>query len=251
MREHPLFPAKSENEEPPEVFWINVTRREGTENVLAPRAFKAEELIDEEQLVERFGGGTYELIAKNEARSRITARRAYKIAGPPKPLFDAPPAAEPVAAVMPTAAANANGGWREWLPLFMPLVLKYLDGQQSMQAQMVASSNQLMTAVMTQSQAGAREHVQSMSAMHNANMQQLAQILAAKGSGGGGDGKGFLEGVGWMQDFLSGQLERAQQSGDDGETKTLEQLLETFKLYMEMKKGEAQQAVPNGGAAAE
>lgn len=85
---HELFPAASEDQDPPAVETINVTRHAGPGRKVewAPRAFGADELQSLEQLYEWFGGGDYELIAR--AGGRISARRQYTLGGKSRRLGD-------------------------------------------------------------------------------------------------------------------------------------------------------------------
>ena len=83
--EHPLFPPTDEDDDPPEVEYIHVSRFENGRTPWCAHKFAPEELTELEEIADMFGGGMYELIAKNGPR--ISAKRRYEIAGRQKPLI--------------------------------------------------------------------------------------------------------------------------------------------------------------------
>src|SRR6516164_5760358 len=85
---HPLFPVEGESA-PFEVSYIQIARKEGASMVFIPETWRAEELYDTKQILERFGGGTYELYARSFSPTdpakpyRITKRRLITLPGKP------------------------------------------------------------------------------------------------------------------------------------------------------------------------
>lgn len=127
--DHPLFPV-DDGEEQPEVTFVTVTRKEGAKMVWGP-TFKAEDLTSVEQIIERFGGGDYELWARAPGKrdpttpGNCTKRRWLPLPGKSRPFSDDPTqqelrqagdvpnaiSAPSSSATMPAAApATASGG---------------------------------------------------------------------------------------------------------------------------------------------
>ncbi len=110
---HPLFPLDPEkHQNQGEIAWIYV-RRGG---VTAPKIFSAEELTDEEQLYEQFGGGSYELKAKDRDKRQWTASALLTLAGAPKPL--APPS---VPEREPAISSMDGSPLPAWLTQILPV----------------------------------------------------------------------------------------------------------------------------------
>lgn len=88
---HPLFPLDPEKGHTQgEIAWIYVSR----DGQMCPEKFAADTLCEFGDIAERFGGGTYLLRARDKANARWTASHQFTLAGPKKPLFAAPSAAE-------------------------------------------------------------------------------------------------------------------------------------------------------------
>lgn len=218
---HPLFHAKDEDSDPPEVLTIQVYRREGNAMVLIPRRFLAEEFTDETQLADWYGGGFYEIVARNA--SRITARKALQLPGPPKPLFDAEsmpqtPAPSPqTGAVASPMAMSGTPPW--WIPLvgaLAPVVMTWMSNRQQSEQRAQEAHQALMTTMMSNSQ--------------NANMQMITLLTNLKGNAP--NGAEFKEGMSFMENILSAQIEKMQKSGDESDDmkETMSQLMQAMQL---------------------
>jgi len=85
---HPLFPIdpQKDDEHEKEIARIRVSRWYRGTQKWCPRLYGADELRSHEQLVELFGGGTYELIALDEGGETIIARRRFNLPGKPLPF---------------------------------------------------------------------------------------------------------------------------------------------------------------------
>lgn len=222
---HPLFPVEHDDDEPAEVGWIHVTRFEGGGQKWAPRLFAAAELADLETLAEAFGGGSYELVARTHDRRTITARRRYQLPGRPLPLDggtseERMPHAPPVAA--PSSTSDA-----------------LLIAMMQMMAQQQQAQTQLMVAMLTKSDQSSKEHVQSMTALHDRFAQSQAMLfgkmLEAQGSGGsaGGGLDGFMKGIEFAQEMVQGQAEAQAEKDESGSD--LKELLEGVKMFASMQ----------------
>lgn len=224
---HPLFPVERDEDDPIEVGWIHVTRFEGGGQKWAPRLFAAAELADLETLAEAFGGGSYELVARAQDRRAITGRRRYQLPGRPLPLdggssdADAPRVAP---AVAPSGTSDA-----------------ILIAMMQMMAQQQQAQTQLMVAMLTKSEQGSKEHVQSMTALHDRFAQSQAMLfgkmLESQGSGGGGGATdGFMKGIEFAQEMFAGQAEANAEKADDGND--LKDLMEGVKMFAGMEHAE-------------
>lgn len=230
---HPLFPAKSEDDEPPEVLTIQIYRREGSQNVLIPRRFLASELEDEQYISDMYGGGVYELVARNA--SRITMRRGIQLPGPSKPLFDtsAVPQAPAAAPVDPTAALiGAMGAPPWWVPLISalaPVGIAMINNRAESERRAQEAHQALMATMMTNAQ--------------NANTQIVSLLTNMRSQTP--NGAEFKEGMNFMQEMLAGQLEQAraqQQAGTESDdiSKTIEQITQAMNM-ISMFQGQSKQ----------
>lgn len=213
---HPLFPARNDNEEPPEVLRISIHRQENGRLTFAG-TFSADEIQDEQFIVDRWGGGTYELTARN--RTAITDKRGINLAGPSKPLYQGPPPDQnaPPAAPNPppaTQAATQAPGAPSWLPVaaaFMPLLLQWIQGQQEAARSDRAAQQAMIAAMMQASQA---------------SNQQMVTLLTTMNRPQGGNGEDFRKGMDFMSELLAAQLERANEQKKEGDES--EMLMQTI-----------------------
>lgn len=227
---HPLFPLEADDDEPIDVGWIHVTRHEAGGQRWAPRLFAAHELTDLGELAELYGGGAFELIARDGAKRTITGRRRYALPGRPKPL--APEDDTGGVPPQPAAPAPATGANEAIL-----LAVLQMMQQQS------AQQTQLVIALLTKADQGAKEHMQSMTALHDRFAQSQAQLMvtlleAAKSGGGEGGGiETFLKGLEFAQELRAGIAEG--QAEDDGGS-DIQDLLEGMKAFAAMDAGKQQ-----------
>lgn len=164
---HPLFPARDDVSEPPEVLAIHVTRAgEGW----ATRTFAPEELTSLESLYELFGGGHYTLISRDERK--ITSRQTYTIPGPSRPLNDGagiPGGSLPATLPAPLpAAAPAVGGSGD----FMLAVLQMMQHSSD-------NTNKIFSMMMQQGQESQRRHIESMQALHDRSVASQGELTRA------------------------------------------------------------------------
>lgn len=164
---HPLFPARDDASDPPEVHSINVMR--GGEGY-ARRSFTPEELQSLDQLFELYGGGHYTLVAHDDRK--ITSRMQYPLPGPSKPLNEgaavgAPPPA-PEAAPSPHPGMMPGFGMPE---MFMAMM------QMNQKAQ--EQTTQLLTVMMQRDADSARRHIESMQALHDRHAGDQSALVRA------------------------------------------------------------------------
>lgn len=247
MSEHDLFPPTDEDTELPEINFIYVKRFEKNGPVWCPDRFAPSELTSLMDLSDRFGGGSYELIAYG--KKGIAAKRTYTIAGPSKPLVEGSdvPSSGPSAA--PSSPKNGGGGlnWQVILTLAStlgPSLLQMLT--QSRQEQM-----QFMMAMMKGSKEDSDRLVQLMQAQSTANVQTMTTFFAKMSEmqhhagGGGNEPKGVMDIL--LQGMEMGADIAKRGGGGDGET--LGQIGQTIaalsQMELEKKKVDAQLAQQN------
>ncbi|MBK8997447.1 MAG: hypothetical protein IPM35_17095 [Myxococcales bacterium] len=222
---HPLFPVEHDDDEPAEVGWIHVTRFEGGGQKWSPRLFAASELADLETLAEAFGGGSFELVARGHDRRTITGRRRYQLPGRPLPLDGGASEERMPAATQAPAPSSTSDA--------------ILIAMMQMMAQQQQAQTQLMVAMLTKSDQSSKEHVQSMTALHDRFAQSQAMLFgkmleAQQGGGAGGGGMdGFMKGIEFAQEMVQGQAEAQADKDDSGSD--LKELLEGVKMFASMQ----------------
>lgn len=241
MRDHELFPSQDESPAPV-VEKILVTRLDGGSMKYAPHSFAPEELPDLEALFSLFGGGRYELIARDA--KKITARRAYELAGPSLPFVEsAPPAQAAPAPVHAPQGASLGDKLLAVLPTLVPAVIGLIQsGQQQQQAF-------LMTLMNTQASAS-KEHVALMQQAHAASQAQMATLMqalvqTAKTAGGGNPAE-------WMR--LGKEMAESgggdDDEGDDDDPNDIisevERMTETIDAATNVFKQARDAVAPNG-----
>ena len=206
--EHPLFPLEK-GERVPDISFIQVTRRQDGGMVWGPVVVSSD-LTSTDQIVERWGGGFYELVGRQMSKNypgqpgNFSKRRTYTLPGQEKPFSDRPtlrermasglapevgsaPAGNPQAAGLP--AASSGGGLGDSTVLLALL---------NMQQQSAARSEQMMVTFMTmfmkmieQGKADAQNQQNSMitmmttlsSGQQNSMMQLLPLLIQNRGGG--------------------------------------------------------------------
>lgn len=186
MAIHPLFPDKD-----CEISWILLTRHEAQGQVFHPNRWDPEELQDLNPIQELFGGGVYELIARDERG--IVARQKYKLAGASKPLVPEPERA----AAPPAAPVIVSGGspGDAILQAVLALIPAMLQSQAAQQAGMVAmfqaqatQQQQFLTAMMTASKQDSNALIQAMAELAKSQTATMAEAMRSQGgSAKGGD----------------------------------------------------------------
>lgn len=244
--EHPLFPPINEDDDPPEVEFVHVSRFENGKQPWCAHKFAAEELTDLEEVALLFGGGQYELIARSGAR--ITARRRYDIAGRPRPLvFGAVEGAElerAPAAVQSVAVPQAADAGVLGLVVTM-MQSSAESNRMMMQMMMKASSDNLtaitamMTAMASRDADGSKTLVQAIQANSERAIQGQAQVfqamLEATGKRGG-NGKEVLE---VYKEGLADAAGTNDEGEDDGLGSTIANVVEGLKFASQISNVEA------------
>lgn len=191
---HPLFPPLDDAKDPPVFERIGVSRLESRGPVWVPRSFAPEEIQDLDDLYARFGGGTYELVARAAATQRIVARRVYTIPGKSKPL-DGEPAAEAAAPTpVPQFVAPSDRNEDRFLALITLMMQQQAQSQQMMM--------QLITTVLASTKQESKDFVQAMASLNGQDKATMGAVLQAvmanAGKGGGGGSGNPVEDAGHM-----------------------------------------------------
>jgi hypothetical protein len=208
---HPLFPLDDEADEgavPVAVNLIHIRRLEAGEWKTVPAAFPADALQSWEQVWSTFGGGKYELVAR-DATGRITARVSETLPGPSLPLTPPrpeDPSSTPSPVVMP-ATPTTNGSESAMLGILLQMMSQQQQQQQQMflaflersdraaaaqstlQASMFGQSSQMMANIFqtmaAQKEASRPEEV-FIRGIETANALRSGADGAQGGGGGGG-----------------------------------------------------------------
>ncbi len=186
LPEHPLFPLE-EGQKPFQVSYIGLARRENGAMKYIPGTFRAEELFSEKDIIERFGGGDYELYARAESKHHvgqpgyITKRRLLSLPGNPKPLDpnNASPAEKQAAGLgpKPENGGGALGGDSS----ILIAILQMSQSQAAQAAQQSQNFMALMMQMMNESRKDASvtsaNMMQMFSQMSSSNQQTMMQLL--------------------------------------------------------------------------
>lgn len=175
---HPLFPADENTDDPaPDVEWIQVTRFEKGRQVWCPRKIDAAELTELEQLHAVYGGGHYELIARNAGDEKLKKlpKRQFRLPGKslPFPGDEPEPEEKPAAAPAPGPfGAGADGGA---MAVFGSIIVALINNG----AQQAAAMMQLCTVMMTNSKTESRAQLEMVTRSFESN-QKTSMEFAAK-----------------------------------------------------------------------
>lgn len=235
---HPLFMPEGDEEdpdtEPPDIQEILVQRKENGKYVTAPRTFLPGELSSLAYLYGEFGGGEYQLIARN-SRKQIVRRVLHIMPGAMKPMFDDGPLPTskvlPVTPVSPMNAMMGEGG-------VMGLVMMMM--QQMMQAQTQAASNQsqmMMAFIQSMASGNQAQIAAAQEAMNRqserdsrdkeSQMAMLVKLTEARGNSSNSE-ETFFKGVEFMRQFSTQQIEMAKATAKgEGGGLDLESILES------------------------
>jgi hypothetical protein len=211
MKDHELFPEK-EDKPAPNVEHIWVGRVENGAVKWSPLGYvPVEELPNAAALYARYGGGRYELKARDA--KKITGLATIVLDGPSKPLDGSTPERFPVPQLPPTAPSGGGTNWMALAAALSPLILGYLQ----MQSEAARAQSQLMVALMTAKGADSQAHTQAMAQMYAAQTQQMASLFQAIGAKSGGDGgeTALIKGVELAMGLAEGMRDRgAAPAGD-------------------------------------
>jgi hypothetical protein len=226
---HPLFPVAAADDEPAEVGWIHVTRWDAGVQRWAPRLYSAAELVELAQVAEWYGGGAYELIARDRRKTRITDRRKYHLPGTPRPL-SADDAPAPLAAA-PMQAPAAPDPSTAVLATMMQLMTQIMAQQSQSQAQMMTA---VVGALQSPRHDGTAELVRH-ALTQQADIFKLA--LAEKSDGT----EAVVRGLELGSQFAAGAREAAEAAAGSGDD--LATIVEGVKAF-----GSMAASSPNGKA---
>jgi len=181
MKNHPLFPEAAEAD----IECFHVTRHAqgggGVEWSATPH--KPEDVTELSQILELYGGGHYELVARGmlagkageKGRKGINARQTYRLAGDPKPLnptavAPAPVPHAPAAPVAPTAQTDLGA------------ILAYMGQQQSAQMSLMGT---IITAALSNrggEDKGTAAAIQALGDVVKATLERRPEVVAASSS---------------------------------------------------------------------
>lgn len=224
---HPLFAVEGDEEEPdaeaPDIQEIWVQRKENGKYVTAPRSFQPSELMSLAQIFGEFGGGEYQLVAR-DSKKRIVRRVLHSLPGASKPMYDegpAPPSKAPPQAIDPMTAmmGGAQGG-------VMGLVMMMMQQMMQAQSQAAANQSQMMMAFIqsmasgNQAQIAAAQEAMNRQAERDARdkesqMAMLVKLTEARGNSTGSE-ETFFKGVEFMRQFSTQQIEMAKATAAAG-----------------------------------
>lgn len=218
MQPHPLFQPQDEDDEMPEVEFIHVTRFEGSAYLWCPYRFGPEEIADLSDVFERFGGGKYELIARNGGK--LSAKRRYELPGKPRPLTgiseqtDAPTQSPPVAP--PANFGDSQAG------VIMQMMTLQSENNRLMMQMMMQSSQQTMTAMTSMTTAmlsrdgdASKTLIQALQANNERAIQGQSQVFQTMLET---IGKGASGGKSELAAFKEGLEIGSTAEGDDGDS---------------------------------
>lgn len=227
---HPLFPQDADDDDDtPEVGWIHVTRFEGHKGqVFAPTLYAADQLTGEDQILACYGGGAYELIARNVDKSRISARRRLTLPGTPLPL--APESSPPpsfAASPSPSAAPPGEG----LLGLILTMMMKSMEMQMSQSQQQTQLFITMMSGQMQAAKSDTNSFVQMMANLAQSDKATMASFFTEMQKT---KTSGQSNGVSALKEGMELGLDLAKMSGGDGAQGSgdLMALVEGFKAYM-------------------
>lgn len=215
---HPLFPLDdSEAEVPAVVATIHVRRFEGGDWQTVPAAFAPDQLTSWQQVWQEWGGGKYELVAR-DSHGRITARVTSVLPGEQLPLVpkrEAPPGPH-APAPLPAASGGLSGNGD-----VMALLIQVLVGQQQ-------QSQQMMLAFLERTDRAAQAQSQSMAQMYSTTSQLMGGMFSkmAEGKEAGRPEEVFMRGIETANALRAGA--GAPQDGGGGND--LASIAETIKV---------------------
>jgi hypothetical protein len=243
---HPLFPERDGDLAPPEICTIHVSRYERGRMRFAPMKFGPGDLNDLTDIYEIFGGGVYELIAK-DSRNRISRKERVEIAGPSRPLVptdDESQTGIPAPAMPETSGARVTDYTRAGMsePM-LALMVQMMQQMHESNVNQQQANTQILVALLNRGQDSSKDYVQAMGSLQGQFMQALAN---AQGGGGGGV-DAFLKGVEMAADIRAGAAEAA--GGDDS---TIRDIIQGVQMALQMQQTTPTAAVaPTGQSPAE
>jgi hypothetical protein len=224
--EHPLFPL-DEGEKAYEVSWILITRIEEGVQKYGPNVL-ANELMTEQDIISRFGGGHYSLISRALSKTydgqpgRFTKHRKLHLPGIPKPLSPDPTPQEQKMAnptMKPDTPVSPMGD-----PMGMFGIMMQMQ-QASLERERVASEKaqqhnqqfmQMFMTVMQGSKADSQNMMQMMMTMSSQQQQGMLQFITAMMSNRGGGPEEVAKYAELLKVLGVGQQKEAPKEMGDG-----------------------------------
>lgn len=214
MKGHPLFPCDEEDDDR-DISWIRITRNDAGVWMWVPRRYPADQLMSLEDISGMFGGGFYELIAKDVHDRYITHRIRYNIPGVSLPLIAGSEGAAPLASA--SANPTVTGPTYVTSPPAPPqpsidtnvigLMMQMQQQSMQMMMQMSQQQTQMMTAFVAASKQDAHSLIESMSKHSEAMANSQGQFYSAMIAGVQGRQSAPLD---QAKDFLSLGLKLGQ-----------------------------------------
>lgn len=232
MKGHELFPGTDENPNP-DVHTIMVTRSEGGAMMQAPFGYVDQaELPNTAAVFAKYGGGVYELIARDA--KKICSRVRINIAGDPKPLDGrTAPAFAPLAhPVQAPSNGNTAGTVIAALSALVPVFLGWMQ----MQGEQAKAQMTMMMGMLNAKSADANQQTSAMAQMYSAQTQQMAALFTAMASkaGGGDSSEGVVKGMEMMQELMT-SMGGGGEGGEGGEVNPVLMLEKIMGMFKEAK----------------
>jgi hypothetical protein len=201
--EHPLFPLEKEGDHQPDISFIQVTRRQDGAMVWGP-VIPAAELTSLDQIIERWGGGYYELQGRKRSKhfpgqpGNFARKRTVTLPGREKPFSDSPTLKERVAAGLEGGSSSSTATALPVVPTGLGMGDTVLVAILNMQQQAAQQSSQMMLNFMTmfmkmiedgkasaqQQQAATMQMISTMSTSQQQSMMTLLPLLIQNRGGG-------------------------------------------------------------------
>lgn len=252
VQEHPLFPTMSDDEEPPIVAFITITRFDKGRQVWGP-TMPASELQTIQDITNLYGGGDYCLMARRLSKKgdnspgHTTKQKRIFLEGRPKPMngssggdeSDSPSAASSVVSSAPAVAMPQDG----MVGLLMTMMAQQQQQAQQATAQAQQQSQNFMQMMIAMMGAGKTESsdmtkmMLQMSSQQSANMMQMMTVLMANRGGGPEEIAKYAQ----IIEALKGKGEGGEGGGDGGGgiAKMLEDAADVMSSLAALKAGGA------------
>jgi hypothetical protein len=268
--EHPLFPL-DDGQKPFDVSFIQLSRKEGGAMVFVPQHFRSEELTSTDQILERFGGGTYELYARSQSKSfpgqmgNISKRRLVTLPGRPKPLdpSNATNAEEIAAGIRPNpfdvpkpqGLFGSGAGSDGVLVAILQMNQQAAQAAQQQSQQFMALMMQMMSEGKKEAAESSRMMMQMFTQMTTSQQQSMMQMLPLLVGNRGGGPEEFAKYAELMKSLGFGRPEPAKEGEQTPENESVGAILENVAdivagapAALSALKGVMPTADPNGAA---
>jgi hypothetical protein len=268
--EHPLFPLE-EGDKSFETSYIQITRIEEGAQKFGP-VVAATDLLTEQQITERWGGGQYVIIARAASKldgipGRFRKHRRVTLPGNPKPLSPDPtPNEQKLAAPQTSGAAQASpmgGDSNSFFAMMMQMQQQALERERQASERAAQQSQQFMQmfmSIMTGSKNDSASMMQVMMQMSAQSQQSMLQFITATMSNRGGGPEEMAKYAELLRQLGVGGAKPAGESGGSTESigSMLENAADVIQGMVALKGGASPaaptqvdaSAVPTGGGGA-